>query len=247
MDIDTNGRGIAQIDDDSDVVRGPCPKCGALVDSFPAYLGLGPIEVDGNEANHTPTLCSLRTTLARLTADLAAVTAERDMWRSECESITKERDEALADVAAATERAVKAEKERDEADSTASFVLRPEVAAFAMLMEEKLLLNDHRPGWKNDAVGALVARLYEEVRELVCAARDPRDRDPADRRDPAEIGREAADVANFAMMIADVCGGLNAGMLRAAAQRDAAYDEIAKLSRRFALALARPTIERDAP
>lgn len=31
------------------------------------------------------------------------------------------------------------------------------------------------------------------------------------------------------------------------AQRDAAYDEIAKLSRRFALALARPTTERDAP
>lgn len=34
----------------------------------------------------------LRTTLARLTADLAAVTAERDMWRGECASISAELD-----------------------------------------------------------------------------------------------------------------------------------------------------------
>jgi len=35
---------------------------------------------------------TLRTTLARLTADLAAVTAERDMWRGECASISAELD-----------------------------------------------------------------------------------------------------------------------------------------------------------
>ena len=33
-----------------------------------------------------------RTTLARLTAELAAVTSDRDMWRSECESISAELD-----------------------------------------------------------------------------------------------------------------------------------------------------------
>lgn len=55
--------------------------------------------------------------------------------------VERERDEARTALTAATARAVKAEKERDEADSTASFVLRPEVAAFAMLMEEKLLLS----------------------------------------------------------------------------------------------------------
>ncbi|MBP9863663.1 MAG: hypothetical protein KBD62_37300 [Kofleriaceae bacterium] len=37
-------------------------------------------------------LLRARTTLARLTADLAAVTSERDMWRSECESISAELD-----------------------------------------------------------------------------------------------------------------------------------------------------------
>ena len=35
---------------------------------------------------------ALRTTLARLTANLAAVTAERDMWRGECASISAELD-----------------------------------------------------------------------------------------------------------------------------------------------------------
>ena len=35
---------------------------------------------------------TLRTTLARLTAELAAVTSDRDMWRSECESISAELD-----------------------------------------------------------------------------------------------------------------------------------------------------------
>lgn len=139
----------------------------------------------------------------------------KSMWLSRSNAaLRRENAEARAALTAATARAVKAEKERDEADSTASFVLRPEVAAFAMLMEEKLLLNDHRPGWKNDDVLALIARLHEETRELVRAIGEGVD--PAVVH--AEIGREAADVANFAMMIADVCGALDDGMLRARAR-----------------------------
>lgn len=138
----------------------------------------------------------------------------------------RERDEAHAALTAATARAVKAEKERDEADSMASFVLRPEVAAFAMLMEEKLLLNDHRPGWKNDDVHALIARLYEEARELVQAIGEGAD--PAVVH--AEIGREAADVANFAMMIADVCGALDEGVLRARARAPISEADVARVA-----------------
>lgn len=111
----------------------------------------------------------------------------------------------------AVERAVKAEKERDELDSTASFVLRPEVAAFAMLMEERLLLNDHKAGWKNDDLLALVARLHDETSKLVRRAWGSR----------PKIGGDAADVANFAMMIADVSGALDAGVLRARARIEA--------------------------
>lgn len=75
--------------------------------------------------------------------------------------------------------------------------LRPEVAAFAALMEQRLRENDHKPGWKEDDPRELYERLDEEAGELdyALAIRDG-------------IAKEAADVANFAMMIADVCGVL---------------------------------------
>lgn len=78
---------------------------------------------------------------------------------------------------------------------------RPEVVAFATLMEQQLRANDHKPGWKSDSTFALWSRLLQETIELNEArtARNP---------DSALIGREAADVANFAMMVADVMGGL---------------------------------------
>lgn len=101
--------------------------------------------------------------------------------------------------------------------------LRPEVRAFALLMEAKLRANDHKGGWKGDTTAALMQRLAEEVAELGDAAAfgktpawgyDGSNR--GERRTleqyvagiRSEIGREAADVANFAMMIADVCGAL---------------------------------------
>jgi hypothetical protein len=69
--------------------------------------------------------------------------------------------------------------------------LRPEVLWFAMQMEAQLRANDHKPGWKEDSIGALMERLFEEAHELDQSL------------NPIQTIKEAADVANFAMMIAD--------------------------------------------
>ena len=73
-------------------------------------------------------------------------------------------------------------------------------------MEAKLRENDHKPGWKGENPWPLVERLFEEANELT------EELQPGSRTDlgtwSAKIGAEAADVANFAMMIADVCGAL---------------------------------------
>lgn len=86
---------------------------------------------------------------------------------------------------------------------------RPWVNAFADEMEAKLEQNRHkgdREGWSSDAPLELMRRLKEEARELEAALRWPRAL-PSDA-DKQRIREEAADVANFAMMIADVAGGM---------------------------------------
>jgi NTP pyrophosphatase (non-canonical NTP hydrolase) len=74
--------------------------------------------------------------------------------------------------------------------------LRPVLARFAEEMESKLKANDHKGGWRNDSPWALLERLREEEEELATAI--------ARCASPEEIRAEAANVANFAMMIADV-------------------------------------------
>jgi len=99
--------------------------------------------------------------------------------------------------------------------------LRPEVQAFAEMMEAKLQENAHKGGWKGCTTAYLSRRCGNELEELRSVVqrlhawmRDntfPSGRGPSltDNADlSAEIGREAADVANFAMMLADVCGAL---------------------------------------
>jgi hypothetical protein len=76
--------------------------------------------------------------------------------------------------------------------------LRPEVLAFAQAMEAKLKENDHKGGWKACTPPWLMERLREEVHEPGSAV-------------PERVLGEAADVANFAMFIADVCGALRGG------------------------------------
>lgn len=110
--------------------------------------------------------------------------------------------------------------------------LRPEVAAFAQLMEQKLRENDHkgRKGWKKDKTHRLLVRLLDETRELIDAlsmtdrghviashhvrlAADMLQSNYSaytkDVKGPHEerIG-ETVDVANFCLMIVDVLGGL---------------------------------------
>ena len=92
------------------------------------------------------------------------------------------------------------ESSGDKASGAAvEYKLRPEVAAFAMLMEAELRKHDDRPGWKQSSPNWLMERLQEELKELSVAL---------DYKGPCGVGQEAADVANFAMMIADVSGGM---------------------------------------
>lgn len=93
--------------------------------------------------------------------------------------------------------------------------LRPEVARFAALMERTLRENDHKGGWKKCEPEWLLNRLGEEVQELVDAQQRLKWALPMEDRGDIPVfrkvlalGKEAADVANFAMMIADVCDAL---------------------------------------
>ena len=89
----------------------------------------------------------------------------------------------------------------------------PYVLAFAKRMEAKLAKNRHkgdRDAWMKDDGSALFARLEEEVDELQESLRLCRNSIRIGNVVAFErqgIINEAADVANFAMMIADKFGG----------------------------------------
>lgn len=61
-------------------------------------------------------------------------------------------------------------------------------------MRRKMRANMHKPGWRGDTVESLIKRLREEVDEL----------EEHIQSGSNDIYGEAADVANFAMMVADV-------------------------------------------
>ena len=96
----------------------------------------------------------------------------------------------------------------------------PWVLAFAREMEAKLAQNRHkgdREGWARESPELLLLRLKEEVFEMeVLLQTSLVDLRAGDEWERAVRG-EAADVANFAMMIADVAGGVRALNERAAA------------------------------
>ena len=71
--------------------------------------------------------------------------------------------------------------------------MRKEMALFIEAMEFKLKLNDHKGGWEEVSIPHLLDKLRGEVQELEKAIKD----EPG-----MNIMFEAADVANFAMMIA---------------------------------------------
>lgn len=83
---------------------------------------------------------------------------------------------------------------------------RPEVLAFALLMERELRANDHKGGWKNDNLFNLLERAQEELQELEDVLSPGTRASLADWR--SQVASEAADVANMVMMVADVSGAL---------------------------------------
>lgn len=79
---------------------------------------------------------------------------------------------------------------------------RPEVLFMALNMEMELRNNDSKPGWKSDAARDLYNRLCEESNELAKVL----DGDAKGKVNKDRVRKEASDIANFAMMIADVSG-----------------------------------------
>lgn len=95
--------------------------------------------------------------------------------------------------------------------TAASVLLR-----FASRMSAKLDANEHKGGWEECTVEYLLIRLKQEVRELDGVFKSVEDGGiywtdfpfnmlTVDER--ARVASEAADVANFALMIADRCAG----------------------------------------
>jgi NTP pyrophosphatase (non-canonical NTP hydrolase) len=78
----------------------------------------------------------------------------------------------------------------------------PFVQNFSHIMEKKLSENRHKGdarGWRESTPGQLVQRIEDEVAELKEALMSK-------QFNPEAVAREAADVANFAMMVADCYG-----------------------------------------
>lgn len=95
--------------------------------------------------------------------------------------------------------------------------MRKEVKMFAEIMEQQLAANDHKGHWGGCRPEWLLARLTEEAGELAQALLQRDDairlmntaqRGTLNPKHAERIAKEAADVANFALMIADVCGGV---------------------------------------
>ena len=86
---------------------------------------------------------------------------------------------------------------------------RKEVKSFAILMESKLRKNDHKEHWTKCNQEYLLTRLDEEVKELheCFFIYSPGDMNfLMDGQHEDQIPGEAADVANFAMMLWDNFG-----------------------------------------
>lgn len=91
-------------------------------------------------------------------------------------------------------------------EQTKPVAWRPEVVAFASLMERELRENDWKGGWKHCNFASLMSHVWEEARELQEALLSyPRDTQKYRER----IASEGADIANMVMMVLDVRGALS--------------------------------------
>jgi hypothetical protein len=84
---------------------------------------------------------------------------------------------------------------------------RPEVRSFARVMENKLRANDHKIGWHHEEWPDLVERMQGKMVKLI----DALSLHGCPEEAPQDIVGEAADVANFCLMIADNSGQLEIG------------------------------------
>jgi len=80
---------------------------------------------------------------------------------------------------------------------------RKEVLWFAREMEKRLCQNDHKGGWRSMSFHWLIERIEGEASEL---------KEAVERGTAFDIIHEAADVANFAMMIADIAAAKHAAL-----------------------------------
>jgi len=78
--------------------------------------------------------------------------------------------------------------------------IRPEVQWFAEQMENKLKHHDAKGHWNDCDIDWLFTRVQDEIIELLEAI----DLHKQGEGTSEEIIKEAADVANFVMMIADI-------------------------------------------
>lgn len=146
-------------------------------------------------------------------------------------TLERERDSLLAEVEQIRpelERVINLGDQLEAAEETISHLrsviqnashVRPEVLWFACEMEKRLEANDHKGGWEGCTDHYLLAKVEEETGELTDAIQAVADDiaykmmsfgESGDREGTAglvafleAVIREAADLANFAMMIAD--------------------------------------------
>ena len=81
--------------------------------------------------------------------------------------------------------------------------LRPEVQKFAEEMEKQLRANEHKGGWKDCDKDFLYSELMKNITTLVVALMF--------NNQEEHITRRCANIANFAMMIADNFGAKAGG------------------------------------
>ena len=87
---------------------------------------------------------------------------------------------------------------------TGVLTLRPSVVRFARVMERQLQAHDQQ-SWRAERATALVVNMWKETQELEDAIQANRGR--ADDALVQAVWSEAADVANLAMMAAEVGTG----------------------------------------
>ena len=79
---------------------------------------------------------------------------------------------------------------------------RDEVMRFAYWMERKLKMNDHKGGWEDMTPAELSTRCMDELTELRLKIMEA-SQEGLSKQLCEMIRDEAADVANFAMMVAE--------------------------------------------